>query len=356
MKKSLLATTAIAAVAAVGVASSAAAAGFETKVSGFMEQWFGYSDNSASAVANADVWVQHSDAEFYVSGKQTLDSGLTFGFQIEVEGEVAGIDEQYGYVEGSFGKIIMGAENVAAYLLHKSIKSAGLGLEEGDGNNAMIAGLGASDMTRTNTHLGAIDDNNTVTYLSPSVNGFQFGASFTPTIATDTKVPAGSTGAKAIRTNDGTRDDAWSVGANYSGKFSEMSLTASIGYSDGGSDDGAAAAGQLQTFTSGVQVGFGGFTLSAAMGTENDDAAGQEIKTFGTSVMYGAGPMGVSIAFMSAEDDQNDDKVNQLELGASYKLGAGVTALGSIYIADRKTAGNTTADGVGVVGGIKLDF
>jgi outer membrane protein OmpU len=354
MKKSLLATTAIAAVAAVGVASSAAAEGFETKVSGFMEQWFGYSDNSATAQANADTFVQHTDAEFYVSGKQTLDNGLTFGFQIEVEGEVAGIDEQYGYVEGSFGKIIMGAENVAAYLLHKSIKSAGVGLEEGDGNNAMIAGLGASDMTRTNTHLAAVDDNNSVTYISPAVNGFQFGASFTPTIATDDRVPAGTTAAKRIRTNDGVRDDAWSVGANYSGSLSDMSLAASIGYTDGGSDD--TAAGQLQTVTAGVQVGFGGFTISAAMGTENDDAAGQEIKTFGTSIMYAAGPMGVSLGFMSSEDDQNDDKQNQFELGASYKLGAGVTALGSVYAAERKTAGSTTADGVGVVGGIKLDF
>jgi len=354
MKKSLLATTAIAAVAAVGVASSAAAAGFETKVSGFMEQWFGYSDNSASAVANADVWVQHSDAEFYVSGKQTLDNGLTFGFQIEVEGEVAGIDEQYGYVEGSFGKIIMGAENVAAYLLHKGIKSNGLGLEEGDGNNAMIAGLGAADMTRTNTHLGAIDDNNTVTYLSPKVNGFQIGASFTPTIATDTKVPAGSTGAKAIRTNDGTRDDAWSIGGNYSGSVDAMSFTASLGYSDGGSDD--AAAGQLQTVTAGLQIGFGGFTISAAHGSENDDAAGQELKVFATSLAYTAGPMGVSVAYMASEDDQNDDKQSQFELGGHYKLGAGVTALASVYAAERKTSGSTAADGVAFVGGIKLDF
>jgi hypothetical protein len=354
MKKSLLATTAIAAVAAVGVASSAAAEGFETKVSGYMEQWFGYSDNSASAVANADTFVQNSDAEFYVSGKQTLDNGLTFGFQIEVEGEVAGIDEQYGYVEGSFGKIIMGAENVAAYLLHKSIKSGGLGLEEGDGANVMIAGAAGGDMSRTNTHLAASDDNNTVTYLSPNVNGFQFGASFVPTNTTDVMVPAGTTAAKRIRTNDGTRDDAWSLGANYSGSFSEMSVAASVGYSDGGSDD--AAAGQLQTFTTGVQVGFGGFTISAAMGTENDDAAGQEIKTLGTSIHYAAGPMAVSVAFMNSEDDQNDDKQSQYELGASYKLGAGVTALGSIYAAERKTSGSTSADGVGVVGGLALSF
>jgi hypothetical protein len=354
MKKSLLATTAIAAVAAVGVASSAAADGFETKVSGYMEQWFGYSDNSASAVANADMWVQHSDAEFYVSGKQTLDNGLTFGFQIEVEGEVAGIDEQYGYVEGSFGKVTWGAENVAAYLLHKGIKSNGLGLEEGDGNNAMIAGMGASDMTRTNTHLGAADDNNTVTYLSPNVNGFQVGASFVPTIATDTRVPAGTNADKRMRTNDGTRDDAWSIGANYAGSFNEMTIAASVGYTDGGEDD--AAAGQLQTFSAGVQVGFGGFTVSAAMGTENDDAAGQEIKTMASSIAYNAGPMGVSFAFMSSKDDQNDDKNSQYEVGASYKVGPGVTALASIYGAERTTAGNKTADGVAVVGGIKLDF
>jgi predicted porin len=260
MKKSLLATTAIAAVAAVGVASSAAAAGFEAKINGSMEQYFGYVDSSNAAVSNADQFGQNSDAEFYVSGKQTLDNGLTVGFQIEVEGEVAGIDEQYAYIEGSFGKIIMGAENPAGYLMHLAAKSNGVGVEENDASNVWVPGSAGGAAARTNMHSGAIDDRNTITYVSPKVNGIQVGASFTPTMTTDTLVPRDATGA------DGIRDNGWSLGAQYSGSFTnDVSLKVSAGYTDGGNDD--AAAGDLTVFTTGIQVGFGGFTVSAAYGS-----------------------------------------------------------------------------------------
>jgi predicted porin len=348
MKKSLLATTAIAAVAALGVASSAAAEGFEAKINGYMEQYFGYSDNDKDAQDNAKVFNQNSDAEFYVSGKQTLDNGLTVGFQIEVEGEVAGIDEQYAYIEGSFGKLIMGAENPAGYLMHKSVKSNGIGVEEND-SGFWIAGTSTS-LNRTNVHAEASDDRNTVTYLSPNVNGIQVGASFTPTQATDTASPSGTQ-----RTNDGTRDNGYSLGATYSGSFTnDVSLALSVGYTDAGDDD--AAAGDNTAVTAGIQVGFGGFTVSGAFGSNNNDSAGNEYSNFATSLAYNAGPMGVSIVGIFAKDDQNDDKQNGVEVGASYALGAGVKAQASIYHVNRKTAGNRVANGVAAAAGIRLDF
>jgi outer membrane protein OmpU len=85
MKKSLLATTALAALGAVAVASPASAK-FEVGISGYMEQWFGYSDNGNSTLDNSDVFDQVSDSEFFVKGKQTLDNGLVIGFDIQVEG------------------------------------------------------------------------------------------------------------------------------------------------------------------------------------------------------------------------------------------------------------------------------
>ena len=349
MKKSLLATTAIAAVAVVGVASSAAAAGFEAKINGYMEQYFGYADSSNAAVSNADQFNQNSDAEFYVSGKQTLDNGLTVGFQIEVEGEVAGIDEQYAYIEGGFGKLIAGAENPAGYLMHLAVKSNGVGVEENDGTNIWIPGSAGGAQARTNMHSGAIDDRNTVTYLSPKVNGIQVGASFTPTMATDTSSPTTATGA------DGVRDNGWSLGASYAGSFTgDVSLKLSAGYTDGGNDD--ATAGDLTVFTAGIQVGFGGFTVSGAYGSENDDAAGEDYNNFAASLAYNAGPMGVSAVFLTSKDDQGNDKQDQFELGASYAMGPGVKAQASIYVAERTDGGNKAADGVAAVAGIRLDF
>jgi predicted porin len=349
MKKSLLATTAIAAVAVVGMASSAAAEGFEAKINGYMEQYFGYVDSSNAAVSNADQFGQNSDAEFYVSGKQTLDNGLTVGFQIEVEGEVAGIDEQYAYIEGSFGKIIMGAENPAGYLMHLAVKSNGVGVEENDATNVWIPGSAGGAAARTNMHSGAVDDRNTITYLSPKVNGIQVGASFTPTITTDTLVPRDATGA------DGVRDEAFSLGASYSGAFTnDVSLKLSAGYTDGGSDD--SAAGDLTVFTAGIQVGFGGFTVSGAYGSENDDLAGEDYNNFAASLAYNAGPMGVSVLYLTSKDDQGNDKQDTFELGASYAMGPGVKAQASIYVAERTDSGDKAADGVAAVAGIRLDF
>jgi outer membrane protein OmpU len=331
MKKSLLATTALVALGVATVAAPASAEGFEVKVGGFMEQWFGYSDNANSAVTKADVFTQHSDDEFHLSFKQTLDNGITIGGLMEFEGEGAGgMDEQHGYIEGAFGKIIAGAENNAPYLMHYAIKSNGIGIEEGDGGNVWIAGTGGAAMTRTNVHLNAVDDANTITYLSPRVNGLQIGASYTPEAQTDARVPAGTTAAKQQRNGNGVRDNAWGVAGNYQGSFADLSLKLAAGYTDGGSD--SSVSGDSTALTGAIQVGFGGFTTSLAYGSTNDDhGAGTEYDNFGVSLAYNAGPAGVSLAYLRSEDSDSDDKQDQIEVGASYAVGPGVKAAASLY-------------------------
>ena len=103
--------------------ASPASAKFEVGVSGYMEQWFGYSDNKESVNADSDVFDQFSDNEFNIDFKQTLDNGLTIGGQIQVEGQQqAGatdqIDEQYIFIDGSFGRLLIGSENGAPYMAH----------------------------------------------------------------------------------------------------------------------------------------------------------------------------------------------------------------------------------------------
>jgi outer membrane protein OmpU len=349
MKKSLLATTALVALGAATVAAPASA-NFEVKLSGYMEQYFGYSDNDKDAVDNAKVFNQNSDAEYYISGKQTLDNGLTIGFQIEMEAENTTVDndEQYAYIEGSFGKLTLGSENPAGYLMHLATKSNGIGVEEND-SGFWIAGT-TGNMNRTNVHSEVSDDRNTVTYMSPNVNGIQLGVSFIPTDATDSLSPAGTQ-----RTNDSVRDNGYSVGASYSGSFTnDVSLKVAAGYSDGGNDDGLA--GDNTAVTAGIQVGFGGFTVSGAYGSNDNDSGGNEYSNFATSLAYAAGPMGVSITGIFGKNDQRDDKQNGFELGASYAMGPGVKAQASLYHVNRKTAGSTAANGVAAAAGIRLDF
>jgi predicted porin len=359
MKKSLLATSALVALGAASVAVPAAAAdeGFKVTLSGFMEQWFGYTDSSNDAEANGDMWIQHSDNEFHIKFSQTLDNGITIGGVIEVEGEGPGVDEQYAYLEGSFGKIIAGAENNAPYLMHYGVKSNGIGIEEGDGGNAWVAGAGGSSRTRTNTHLGAVDDRNTITYMTPRVNGIQLGASYTPQADTDTRTPGGVYATNEAREDDGIRDNAWGVAANYEGNFADMSLKIAAGFTDGGDDKAATVTGDNTALTGAVQLGFGGFTFSLAYGeNEKDDGTAYDLNNFAVSLAYNAGPAGVSLAYLRSENTDSDDKQDQVEIGASYAVGPGVKAAASMYWLNRVDDGSTKADAIAAAGGLVLTF
>jgi len=349
MKKSLLATTALAALGAVAV-SSPASAKFEMKVGGFMEQWFGYSDNSNSAQPDSDVLEQHSDTEIHFKASQTLDNGLKVGATVEMEGETGTIDEQYLTLDGSFGRIIMGSENTAGYLMHYAVKSNGIGMEEGDGAGAWIAGA-TGTLSRTNAHTAVSSDDNSVTYFSPRINGIRVGASFVPELGdNDARVPA----AGGLE-NNGNRDNAFSVGANYVNSFDAMNFKVSVGYTEGGTD--TATIGSEEALTAGVQLGFGGFTAAFAFGEhDRDNGTAQNVNTFGASLSYNAGPAGVSLGYLRGEDSPTDDKQDQLELGASYAVGPGITAAGSLYYIERVNNGATAADGVAVAAGLKLAF
>jgi len=357
MKKSLLATTALAALGAVAVASPASAK-FEVSVSGYMEQWFGYSDSKESVNANSDVFDQISDSEFFIGFKQTLDNGLEIGGEIQVEGQqsnqahaangnnqIEPIDEQYIFVNGSFGRFEIGTDNGAANRMHYGVKSNGIGIDESDVSE-WIAGMDRQ-LRSTNLTTPLENDENKLTYFSPRVNGFQIGASFIPEMDINARTPRTAGGE-----SDAIRDSAWSVAGNYVTSVADMSVKASVGYMDAGS----AVAGNDNALTAGLNLGFGGFTASFAYGEHEDDTNTEDVNVFGFGLAYNAGPAGVSIAYIRGEDSDDDDKQDAFEVGASYSMGPGVTAKTSIYYGERKTAAVDTANGIAVVGGLALSF
>ena len=354
MKKSLLATTALAALGVATVAAPASAAGFDLKVGGFMEQWFGYTDTANSVNSNADAIAEHSDVEIHIKGSNTLDNGLTFGFVVELEAESTGTenaDEQYMTIEGSFGKIIMGSENTAPYLMHYGAKTNGVGVEEGDGNSVWAFGSDGS-LSSTGAKHGAVhNDDNQITFMSPRINGVQVGASFVPEQDNnDDKVPA-----SAARQTNSKRDNGFGVAANYETAVSDMSVKLSLGYSDGGDDN--STVGDDTAFSSSLVLGFGGFTYSLSyVERKNDTATATNENVVVTSIAYNAGPMGVSLLYANGEDTAGDDKQDFFEIGANYAVGPGVTAKGSIYAWKHKDSGSTAGKGQAVVGGIALSF
>jgi hypothetical protein len=355
MKKSLLATTALAALGVATVAAPASAEGFEVKVGGFMEQWFGYTDTANAVSRNSDSWAQHSDTEMHVSAKNTLDNGLTIGLMMEFEAESSGggnVDEQYMTIEGSFGKIIMGSENTAPYLMHYAAKSNGIGIEEGDGPGFWAYGATGALVT-TNRHVGIHSDDNSITFISPRMNGVQVGASFVPERGNDDDTgPTSNT-----REANAQRDNGFGLAVNYDTSISDMSVKVALGYTDGGDDKSTATTGDDTAFTGAVQLGFGGFTTSFAYGEQKrDDGTAINYDVMQTGIAYNAGPMGVSLLYANGQDTVSNTKLEFIELGANYAVGAGVTAKGSIYSWEQKDDGVKEAKGTAIAAGLVLSF
>jgi outer membrane protein OmpU len=89
MKKNLLATTALAAAGALAASGAfAQTKPIELKVKGYHQQWVGIGSQSNINAAGEDVTdldVQE-DSEVHFVGSTTLDNGLTFGINVQLEG------------------------------------------------------------------------------------------------------------------------------------------------------------------------------------------------------------------------------------------------------------------------------
>lgn len=368
MKRTLLATTALAAVGAVAVAQPAVAAEkIQIAVGGYMEQWFGYVDQDFPGTGGGaeESFDQKSDSEIYFTGKTKLDNGITFGLEVQMEANTSGdqIDESFAFIEGSFGRVLIGSENSASYLMHYGLPSAGLGTTSGDQSQWFTSTTGVGNYTWWNqVSRGPDNDSQKVTYFTPRIEGFQAGVSYTPEFRQDdqSEVP-GSAGAYR---------NGLSVGLNFMRKFGDFDVRVSGGYYQAESPtDGAP---DFQLMHAGATLGFAGFTISgiAADGegtsSASPTAGGARIdgRIYGLGAGYTQGPASISLTWMGGDAEGTpgngvEDEVDMYELGMGYVLGPGVSARGSVYYVDQvgEAAGNgDDNEGWAAIGGIRLDF
>jgi len=365
MKKNLLATTAL--VAAGVLASQGAFAEskpISLKVGGYMEQWVGVSSYDPSNGADVtDVDVQQ-DAEIWFAGSTTLDNGLTFGVNVQLEAETDGdqIDEAYMFIRGDFGEVVLGMENGAAYAMHYGFGSFGTGvtMNSGDLSNWFFA-TDAYQLSGTYQGLRNRDnDSNKIRWISPRFSGFQVGADYSPEATQD------DDGFPTEASNVGTPENVWSVAANYKNKLGAIDLGVSAGFQGIGDGNGATGEDPFN-FGLGLSVGFSGFTFSGSWTHENDFGTAANIENrdvFGGGVNYASGPVRVGVDVAYGKQDYTtaglqETKQISVQLGGTYILGPGVEARGSVFYADQsdtRGVANADADGFAVVGGIRLVF
>lgn len=348
MKSSkLLATTALVASASIFAAAPASAA--ELKLGGYYEQWFGFAGSGQPAGVtepHSDFDIQQ-DAEIFFNFKQKLSNGLTVGGRFEMEaqeGDSGGLDESSMYVSGSFGKIQIGSNDVAASGAGGVSVVGPVGVIKSDAKGKWFGGMGLT--MNTDNDLGMSDEQN-ITYTTPKMNGLQLALTHTPE----------NSGASARATTGFT--DGFSSLVKYSTKMGGTGVTLGLGYT---SNESAASSGSNQDgINVGLKVTSGAMTITAAYMKE--DLASTDETFNGVGLIYKLDKVNsISLGYGNHEKKTISSGATQDETvitgGVSRNLGNGVSAQASVFYGEREdsAASSNDMDDTGLVAGFKVRF
>lgn len=407
MKKVLLGTTALVAAGLTAGAANAAPA-LKVDVNGYYTGVIASVDSDVASVD--DVQIKH-EGEISINGSATLDNGMTAGVVINLEatndvsgggalgaatggvapnpfpnvGNVdgfAGIDEAYAYLEGSFGRVQIGSEASAPFLMHQTapyfVGSHGVDSPNFSYQTLALSGVNAQGgSARTSTYLTLSGDNNKVTYFTPSFSGIQLGISYTPdnNCNIDTGGQAGGVSNNFLNTGDCLAgsvpaavnlEDVIEIGGTYTGTINNVGVNASIGYATADVEipvGSGASFNDPEAWSFGLQLNSGAFTLgggyymSENLGTTTaTGAADREEKAWSVALQYVTGPWTVGAGYFSSENElsaTSEDELKVIEVGGTYSLAEGVDVFAVVenYESDNNTvAGDveTTAVGLGI--------
>lgn len=352
MKKVLFASTAL---VAFGLAGAAQAADpIALKLGGYTKYVFGYADNDVGNVADTDV---KGTNEVFFLGSTTLDNGIKIGVDMQLEAggtnssRTDPIDESYITVDGGFGRVILGAENNGAYLLHVSAPNAAGDWEEtefGILTGQWIVNPGATGLQST-TAINTDGDADKITYVAPSFAGFTVGASYIPSIDNINGHVQG------MPADTGVISHVWGVGAAYNNSFGAVGLKLSAGYVR------AEEERDHREWSLGAQVGFAGFTVGGAFRDINTESAVlTDGQTWTAGVQYATGPFAVSVGYFNTESDTTGDEMDAYQLSGKYNMGPGVDWIASVGHQEWDNAGvgaaGTDNDGWAAYTGLALAF
>jgi hypothetical protein len=394
MKKILLAGTAI-----VGVAmlSQPAKADLKLDLQGYFRGYAVYTDNQTAADKPGSTAANNKlskfsfmrDNEVHFTGQTTLDNGLTVGVHNEIKlGNESGgtgavpfaseqhdpfgypgdsptmTDETYAYFQGEWGRVNVGSEDGAAYLLQVAAPSADSNI---DGLRVYISGFDQATWTGSSAGTGlggnAVNlslgyDNadfrqsERLTYLTPKWNGFQAGVSYAAVPGMQNTF--GGTYGQPVNSNVGQFKDLWEAAARWDGEFSGFGISIGGGYAgastqnSAGSGAGALGSKDLQTWDGGVNFTWQQFSLGGAYkwsntGTSSSTATGNaDMHVWDIGLGWDNGPWHAGASYYDAHYDNNaygfgapigDHLTLQREtFGGGYTYGPGMTVRGAVAL------------------------
>lgn len=385
MKKLLLSSAAV----AMGLAFAAPAAkaqGVTLDLGGHMKGYVGYVDQDTATGGNDERALDiFRETEIHFSGETTLDNGLTVGFHAEADADGADnftMDESYAYFSGSWGRVNFGEEDGAAYLLQVAAPSADSNI---DGLrqylspvNYGISPVGAA-IAGFALPFDGIDYDNDIarnaeklTYLTPVMNGFQAGVSYSPDLGTNLIAPAGialtnpatvSQGSSLFSTNTddaaGQYGSVYEVGARYEGQMDNVGFTFGGGYSHADLEASATGYDDFKEWNVGLDVDVAAFGLGVVY-TENNNGfdVNDENETWVVGADYTTGPFKLGASYLNNENDAIggvDLETDRYTGGVVYTYGPGMTFRGSISHLEHEVTG-ADFDATSVMLGTQINF
>jgi outer membrane protein OmpU len=308
MKKILFASTALVAAGLLGSSAASADDKINLQLGGFSKWWvvgvWNSSDYLAGSSAGGNARSYNNvdikgDNEVWFGGSTKLDNGLKIGVDIHLEAgghtdmTTDTIDKSYVYVEGGFGKFIVGANKNGTYLLHVTAPDAAGNWNEGGemtGGYAVARPANVMQMAGGNTTaINTTNNADGITYVAPTFYGLTVGASYIPNAYEDSRGPTNlnattntasgscsstfTSGATACAYNAAI-ESVYGVGALYANTFSGVGVKVSAGAVTarvGNTPDPATPAGDpvktaSQWFESafGSQLSYDKFTLGGS--------------------------------------------------------------------------------------------
>ena len=434
-KKILFASTALAAAGLLDVGTALAADPISLSLGGYSRWWVVGQWNSPSferaylttnnlagtptqsSYDNVDV---KGDNQIFIGGKTTLDNGIKVGADVHFWAggntiqTTDSIDRAYAYVEGGFGRFMIGTQKNGTYLLHvQAPDAAGNWGEMGmlSGNQAIVQpnayvgssftgvhGMAGGNTTAINTTNNA----EALTYVTPTFGGLTLGASYLPHGGqTNSVTPFGSvnlnqtgvgassgTGVPLNNYIDGGIQQVYGGGALYAHQFGSVGIKASAGAVSAKLSPEIGGGWLEQSY--GAQVTYGGFTVGGSYRHQQSDNTNLDVGQLGNitswpggsfsngsaydaGIQYATGPYAVSFAYFHSAVQNCDnsfrvyggvcnnghDMTDIYQVSGKYNLGPGVDALASAGFAGYTSANSGDANrnaGWTLMSGLALGF
>ncbi|MFZ4541648.1 MAG: porin [Rickettsiales bacterium] len=363
MKKILLGTTGLVAVALLATAASAETP--KVTLGGFSDFQSSWTSDDKDAGERTNGFRNDNEITVKVDGK--TNGGLGYGAEIDLEADSTNDADNQGtnasrtftYLEGNWGRVELGGNKSVASTMR--VDASSIAAATGGINGAWTYSvfntpangtrfISTSKLPGEHGNTTLFGDESTynatkVSYYTPKFSGFQAGVSYTPQI--DDR-------GQTMTRSDTLSTDNIDLGLGYEGTFGGVKLAAAGTYEFGNGNGAAGPSGfgsdDTNAWNLGAVVGVWGFDFAGSYGNWADSGIATVDGDYWTAGLgYTMGPIGLSATYLTSTltTGAADNDFSNIVLGADYMLAAGLTPYAEVSFYDFEAAGVSADDNSG---------